>query len=100
MPATATIRFSSLVELHAERPAADMGEDFAMLEVRAGEADDVAVAGAAVEPVLPVENDVLGPLHLIEADRFRIDQAVVLGEGRAAAALERRRGDERQRTPD
>ena len=74
-----------LVELHAKRPSADMGEDFAMLEVRAGEADDVAVAGAAVESVLPIEDDVLGTLHLVEADRFGVDQAIVLGEGRAAA---------------
>ena len=76
-----------LVELHAERPSADMGEDLALLEVRAGEADDVAVAGAAVEPVVPIEDDVLGTLDLVEADGFGVDQAVVLGEGRVAAAL-------------
>ncbi len=64
-----------------------MGEDFAMLEVRPGEADDIAIAGAAVEPVVPIENDVLGTLDLIEADRFGVDQPVVLGKGRVAAAL-------------
>ena len=52
-----------VVELHAERAAADMGEDLAVLEVRAGEADDVAVAGAAVEAVLPIEDDVLRALR-------------------------------------
>ena len=82
MPATADDQVLVLVELHAERPAADMGEDFAMLEVRAGEADDVAVAGAAVEPVLPVQDHVLGAFDLVQADRFGIDQAIVLGEGR------------------
>ena len=84
-----------LVELHAERPSADMGEDVAMLEVRAGEANDVAVAGAAVEPVVPIEDDVLGTLDLIEADGFSVDQAVVLGEGRVAAALSDGEVDER-----
>ncbi len=88
-----------LVELHAERPAADMGEDLALLEVRAGETDDVAVAGAAVEPVLPIENDVLGTLDLVEADSFSVDQPVVLREGRVAAALQRWRVDKRHRAP-
>ena len=36
-----------------------------------------------------------GPFDLVEADRFGVDQAVVLGEGRTAAALERRRRDQR-----
>jgi len=83
MPATATTRFSSRVELHAERPAADMGEHLADLEVRPREANDIAVAGRAVEPALPIENDVLGSFDLIEADRLRMDQPVVLGVGRA-----------------
>ena len=83
------------VELHAERPSADMGEDIALLEVRAGETNDVAVAGAAVEPVVPIEDDVLGTLHLVEADGLGVDQAVVLGKRRVAAALQRRRVDER-----
>src|SRR5271154_4295904 len=39
------------VELHAERSTADMCEHFALLEVGAGKADDVAVASAAVDPI-------------------------------------------------
>ena len=85
-----------LVELHPERAAADMGEDFALFEVRAGETDDVAVAGAAVEPVLPVEDDVLRAFDLIESDGLGVDQPVILGIGRFAAALERWRRRERK----
>ena len=75
------------VELHAERPAADMREDLALFEVRAREADDVAVAGRAVNAVLAIEDDVLRPLDLVEADRLCIDQAVVLRVRRGGAGL-------------
>src|SRR5579883_1297204 len=67
-----------------------MGEDLAMLEIGAGEADDVAIARTAIEPVLAVEDHVLRPLHLIEADRLDAEEPVVLRERRAAAALDRR----------
>ena len=77
-----------------------MGEDLSMFEVRAGEADDVAVARGAVKAVLPIEDDVLGAFDLVEPNRFGIDQPIVLREGRAAPALQRRRGDERRRRPD
>ena len=70
------------VELHAERPPADMGEHLAGLEIRARETNDVAVAGRAIEPVLAIEDDILGSLDLIKADRLRVDQPVVLGVGR------------------
>ena len=73
-----------LVELHAIRPAADMGKHFAVFEDSAGKTDDVAVAGTAVNPVLPVEDHVFGTLNLVQADRFRAEQSVVLRERRAA----------------
>ncbi len=70
------------IELHAERPAADMGEHLAGFEIRPGEADHVAVAGRAVEPALAVEDDILGALDPVDADRLCVDQAVVLRVGR------------------
>ena len=69
-----------------------MREDLAMLEVRTGEANDVAVAGAAVDPVLPVDNHILGALDLVEPDRLGMNQPVVLREGRMAVARDARCG--------
>ena len=56
------------VERHAERMAADMGEDLVALVVGPEEAHDVAVAGAAIEIVVAIEDDVLRALDLAEPD--------------------------------
>ena len=61
-----------------------MGEDFALFEPLARKADDVAVAGRAVQAILPIENDVLGTFDLIESDRLRADEPIVLRVGRSA----------------
>ena len=86
-----------LVELHAERTAADMGEHLALLETLAGEADDVAVARRAVETILAIEDDVFGTFDLIEADRLCTDQPVVLRKWRTGCPrLIDGAGDKRQ----
>ena len=56
------------VEGQAERMAADMGEDLVPRVVRREEADDVAMARAAIEVVVAVEDDVLRPFDLPKPD--------------------------------
>ena len=63
------------VERQAERAAADMGEDLPLLVVGPEEADDVAVAVAAIEIVVAVEDDVLRALDLAEPDELDIWRA-------------------------
>ena len=83
--ADADIEIALAVEGHAERSAADMGEDLHALVVGREEADDVAVAGAAVEVVVAVEDDVLRPFDPAEADQLDVAQLVVQRVGGAAA---------------
>ena len=93
------------VEGHAERMAADMGKDLMARVVGAEEADDVAVAGAAIEVVVAVENDVLGPFDLAKADDLDGPQLVVqrvrrgrIEGGRAAGEARDRRATHRPST--
>ena len=75
--------------------AADVGEHFAALVVRAEETDNVAVTGAAIEIVVAVEDDVLRPLDLAKANNLHRTQLVV--ERVRRARIERgRRGRKRQ----
>ena len=59
------------VEGKPQREAADMGEDLRDLVVGREEADDLAVARAAIEMIVAVEDDVLGPFQFAEADMTR-----------------------------
>src|SRR6516164_243416 len=79
------------IELHSERPAADMRKDLAGFEVGTREADDVAVTGRTVEAVLAIQNTILRSLNLIEADRLGVNEARVLSVGRGRVRLDRRR---------
>ena len=71
-------------ERHAERTAADMGEDLLPGIVRREEAHDVAGAVADIDVVVVVEDDVLRPVDAVEADRLDRTQPVVERIGRIA----------------
>ena len=92
--ADADIEIVVAVEGHAERLAADMGEDFHLRVVGRLETHDVAVARAGIEIVVAVEDDVLRRLDAAEPDQRDVAQLVVLREGPAAG---RGRGRRRQR---
>ena len=81
--ADADLEGAVAIEGEAEREAAGMGEDLGAPVVGGEEADDLAVAGAAVEVVVVVEDDVLGALELAEADRLCGRQPVVERVGRS-----------------
>ena len=78
--ADADIEIVVAVEGHAERLAADMGEDLHLLVVGRQETHDVAVARARVEVVVAVEDDVFRRLDAAEADQRHVAQLVVLRE--------------------
>ena len=63
------------VEGEAERAAADMGEDLPLLMIGTEEAHDVAVTVAAIEMPVAVDNHVLRPLDLGQADHLDIARA-------------------------
>ena len=67
--ADADIEIVVAIEGHAERLAADMGEDLHLLVVGRQEADDVAVARARIEIVVAIEDDVFRRLDAAEADQ-------------------------------
>ena len=71
-----------LVEGHAERPAADMGEDFVSSVIGSEKADDVALPRAGVDVVVPVENDVFGSVDLAQTNDLGVAEAVVHRIGR------------------
>ena len=75
--ADADVEVVVAVEGHAERLAADVGEDLHALVVGREEADHVAVAGAGVEVVVAVEDHVLRGLDAAEADQRHVAQLVV-----------------------
>lgn len=54
-----------------------MRKHLGALVVRREEADDLAMAGAAVEMIVAVEDDVLGPFQLAEPDMVCGRQPVV-----------------------
>ena len=54
-----------------------MSKDLVARMIGAEEADDVAVAGAAIEIVVAVQNDVLGPFDLAKSDNFDRPQLVI-----------------------
>jgi len=56
-----------------------------------GSPDHVAVAGAGVEVVVAIENDVFGRLYSAQADQFDVAQPVILLERAAFADVGRRR---------
>ena len=89
--ADADIEIVVAVERHAERLAADMGEDLHLLVVGRHETDDVAVARAGIEIVVAVENDVFRRLDAADADQRDVAQLVVLGERAAAGGSRWRR---------
>jgi len=92
MPPMQTSRLpAGLVEGHAERVAADMREHFRALMIGAEEAHDVAMARAAIEIVVAIEDDVLRPFDLAEADDLDGAQAVVEHIRRAGCVDLRRR---------
>ena len=68
-----------------------MGEHFRAAVVRREEAHDLAMAGAAIEVVIAVENNVLGPLEFSQPDRLCGRQPVVELERRARARYRRLR---------
>ena len=80
------------IELHPQRSAADVSEYLTTLEIGSRKADDVAVAGASVDPVLPVDDHVLGTLDLVEPDCLGMNQPVVLSEGGIAVGGDRGSG--------
>ena len=77
MAPTQADQIAGAVEGQAERKAADMGEHFRAPVVGREEADDLAMARAAIEVVVAVEDDVLRPFQLAEADMLGLRQAVV-----------------------
>ena len=85
-----------LVEGHAERPAADMGEDFMPGVVGREEADDVALPRAGVDVVVRVENDVFGSVDLAQANDLGVAEAVVHRIGRRRGRIEERSGRQSQ----
>ena len=89
--ADAAQQIAGAVEGEAKRKAADMGEDFRALIVGREEADDLAMARAAIEMIVAVQDDVLGPFQLAEADRRRFGQPVVEGIGAAGSGQRRLR---------
>ncbi len=60
-----------------------MGEHFGAFVVGREEPHDLAVTRAAIEVVVAVEDHILRPLYLAEADIFRLRQPVVQRIGRA-----------------
>ena len=80
------------VKGHAKRVTADMSKDLVARMIGAEEADDVAVAGAAIEIVVAVQNDVLGPFDLAKSDHLDGPQLVVQRVRRGRIEGGRRRG--------
>ena len=60
-----------------------MGEDSAAPVIGREKANDLAMAGAAIEVILLIEDDILGTFELAEPDRLGRGQAVVEREGLA-----------------
>ena len=60
-----------------------MGIDLMRLVVGRGKADDIAVACAAIEVIVVVEDDILGGFDIGKADDLDVLQPVVEGEGGA-----------------
>ena len=89
--ADADIEIVFAVERHAERLAADMGEDFHCLVVGREKSDDISVARAGVKIVVPIENDVLRRFDSAQSDQRHVTQLVVLLEWAAFADLGGRR---------
>ena len=87
--ADADIEIVGPVERHAERLAADMGEDLHLFVVGREEAHDVAMARPGIEIVVSIEDDVLRRLDPPQPDQADAGQPVVLHEGRVAADADR-----------
>ena len=58
-----------------------MGEELAAPVIRCEKANDLAMAGAAIEVILLIEDDILGTFELAKPDRLGRGQAVVEREG-------------------
>ena len=78
------------IKRHAERRAADVRKDLHALVVGREKADDVAVARAAVQIVVAVEDHVFGAFDAAEPDHRHVAQLVVDRPG--CAAIRRGRG--------
>ena len=73
-----------------------MGKYLPLFEALAGKADNISVTGRAVQPIMPIQDNVLGAFDSIETDDFGSDQTVVLRVWRAAAACYRCHRGKRQ----
>ena len=86
----ADVQVLMAVQRQAQRNAADMGKYFHALIVRCKEPDDVTVARARVEVVVPIQDDVFRAFDATQADRRSGPQAVVQCPRSAAVGCGRR----------